>query len=91
MDSWTEKQINSMRAGGNDKFNQFIDQYGVKKTLPIAQKYNTPAVLLYKDRLLASIEGRELPTQLPTVSSTTTSGGSAIAEGSEPLPGMTNI
>jgi ADP-ribosylation factor GTPase-activating protein 1 len=91
MDSWTEKQINAMRAGGNDKFNQFIDQYGVKKTLPIAQKYNTPAVLLYKDRLLASIEGRELPTQLPTVSATPTSGGVAIAEGSEPLPGTTII
>ena len=51
MDSWTEKQINMMRQGGNDKFNKFLEQYNVKKTMPIAQKYNTPASKLYKDRL----------------------------------------
>lgn len=78
-----------MRQGGNDKFNQFLDKYGVKKTTPIPQKYNTPAAMLYRDRLLATIEGRELPTQLPVVSSQSASGSTALAEGSEPLPGAT--
>ena len=46
MDSWTEKQISMMRQGGNDQFNKFIEQYSVKKSLPIPQKYNTPGIYI---------------------------------------------
>ena len=66
MDAWTEKQINMMRNGGNDKFNDFLLQYDIPKNTPIANKYNRPASLLYKERLLATVEGRPLPTELPT-------------------------
>lgn len=54
MDSWNEKQIKSMQNSGNDKFNQFISQYGVQKLTSIPVKYNTPAAKLYKDRYVAS-------------------------------------
>ena len=50
MDSWTEKQINLMRNGGNNKFNEFLKGYDIKKETPIANKYNLPAATLYKDR-----------------------------------------
>lgn len=55
MDSWTEKQINLMRNGGNNKFNEFLKAYDIKKETPIANKYNLPAATLYKDRYFTDI------------------------------------
>lgn len=68
MDSWTDKQIEMMRCGGNNKCVAFLQSYQVPKNMPIPQKYNTPAAMLYRDRLLAQVEGRPLPTELPVVS-----------------------
>lgn len=85
MDSWTEKQIQQMRLGGNEQFNKFLQQYSVPKSMSIPQKYHTPASMLYKDRLSAKVEGRELPTQLPVVAAA--SSAASIAEGTDPLPG----
>lgn len=86
MDSWTEKQIQQMRLGGNEQFNNFLQQYSVPKSMAIPQKYHTPASMLYKDRLSAKVEGKELPTQLPVVAPSASS-GPGIAEGTDPLPG----
>jgi ADP-ribosylation factor GTPase-activating protein 1 len=58
-------QIQKMRLGGNDACIQFLQKYGVPKNMPIAQKYNTPAAALYRDRLDAQANGRPLPTELP--------------------------
>jgi ADP-ribosylation factor GTPase-activating protein 1 len=85
MDSWNEKQINMMRSGGNDECVAFLAKYNVPKSMPIPQKYNTPAALLYKDRLLAKVEGRALPTELPKVSASQST--SSVQGGSDPLPG----
>jgi hypothetical protein len=49
MDSWNEKQIRMMRMGGNAKCNAYLQQYGVAKNTPIAQKYNTPAAQHYRE------------------------------------------
>ena len=88
MDSWTEKQINIMRNGGNDKFIEFLQKYNIKKETPIANKYNMPAAILYKDRLLAQVEGRPLPTELPKLSSSSsTSSLGSTPGGTDPLPG----
>lgn len=101
MDSWNDKQIQKMRVGGNDKLNQFLQQYGVGKTTPIPQKYNAPAAALYRDRIDAQVHGRPLPTELPSspntgmssAGSTHSSAGSlsssGVAQGTDPLPGET--
>eukprot|EP01031_Cornospumella_fuschlensis_P029584 gene29584-35713_t len=68
MDSWTEKQINMMRTGGNDKCIAFLQSYNVAKNTPINVKYNTPAAHLYRDRLNAEVNGLPLPTELPKLS-----------------------
>jgi ADP-ribosylation factor GTPase-activating protein 1 len=81
MDSWTEKQIKQMRLGGNEKCINFLKSYNVEKSLAIPLKYNTAAATLYKDRLLAEIENRPLPTELPKVDQ------NAAHHGSDPLPG----
>ena len=47
MDSWNEKQIMMMKAGGNDKCINFLAQYNVPKSMAIAMKYNTPGMYIY--------------------------------------------
>ena len=43
-------QITMMRSGGNDACIKFLASHNVAKEMPIQQKYNTPAALLYRDR-----------------------------------------
>jgi hypothetical protein len=69
MDSWTDKQIQMMRIGGNNKCIKFLASYDVAKSLAIPQKYNTPVALLYRDRISAEVNGLPLPTELPVVKS----------------------
>jgi hypothetical protein len=62
MDSWSEKQIQSMRVGGNDRCNQFLEKYGFPKNTPIARKYNTQAAAFYRNMIAAAAEGLPVPT-----------------------------
>ena len=81
MDSWSEKQIQIMRSGGNQKCNSFLQQHSVNKETSIPTKYNSPPAQLFRDRLLAEVEGRPLPTELPKALNNATAGGT------DPLPG----
>ena len=102
MDSWNEKQISSMRLGGNDSCNQFLAKYKVISAIKddtahnIFQKYNSPAAALYKDRLRAIVEGKEeLPNDISKYQPAASSGGSGatsvnVAQGSDPLAGESN-
>eukprot|EP00638_Chattonella_subsalsa_P005034 CAMPEP_0117744350 /NCGR_PEP_ID=MMETSP0947-20121206/6700_1 /TAXON_ID=44440 /ORGANISM="Chattonella subsalsa, Strain CCMP2191" /LENGTH=429 /DNA_ID=CAMNT_0005561269 /DNA_START=357 /DNA_END=1646 /DNA_ORIENTATION=- len=65
MDSWTDKQISMMRMGGNAALREWFTSKGVDNNMHIREKYNTPEAELYKERLLAKVEGRPLPTELP--------------------------
>ncbi|CAM9538395.1 unnamed protein product [Ascophyllum nodosum] len=65
MDSWSDKQIKMMRAGGNQKLIDWFSSHDVTSSQRINQKYHTPAAELYRERLIATIEGRPLPTELP--------------------------
>ncbi|PIN11208.1 ADP-ribosylation factor GTPase activator [Handroanthus impetiginosus] len=58
MDSWSEIQLKKMELGGNEKFNNFISQYGVPKETDVVVKYNTKAATLYRDRIQALAEGK---------------------------------
>lgn len=84
MDSWNEKQIKQMKAGGNDKCNEFLKGHSIHKTMAIPQKYNSPAAELYRDRLLAEVEGKPLPTELKAPTSN-------VVQGSDPLPGESEV
>lgn len=86
MDSWNDKQIRMMKVGGNDKCIKFLKQYNVEKNVPIPQKYNSPAALLYRDRITAEVEGKPLPTELPVVKQSSHAGSGAV-QGSDPLVG----
>jgi len=67
MDSWTDAQLALMKAGGNDKLNQFLQKHGVASRTPVREKYNSPAAQLYKQVLKARVEGKPEPTELPKV------------------------
>ncbi|KDP20155.1 hypothetical protein JCGZ_00032 [Jatropha curcas] len=58
MDSWSEIQIKKMEAGGNERLNAFLAQYGISKETDIVTKYNTNAASVYRDRIQALAEGR---------------------------------
>lgn len=58
MDSWSEIQIKKMEAGGNERLNAFLAQYGIPKETDIVTKYNTKAAGIYRDRIQALAEGR---------------------------------
>ena len=51
MDSWTDSQLNLMKAGGNDKCNQYLQKHGIGPKTPIKQKYDSPAAQLFKTSL----------------------------------------
>lgn len=68
-----------MRIGGNNKFNDFLKEHNVSKTMDIVVKYNTPAALFYRERLHAEANGLPLPTKMPEAA--------AVIHGSDPLPG----
>ncbi|EFJ51840.1 hypothetical protein VOLCADRAFT_103335 [Volvox carteri f. nagariensis] len=59
MDSWSPEQLKKMQLGGNAKLNAFLKQYGVDKSTDIKEKYNTRAAEFYREKLRASVEGRE--------------------------------
>ncbi|KAJ4895762.1 putative ADP-ribosylation factor GTPase-activating protein AGD6 [Raphanus sativus] len=58
MDSWSEIQIKKMQAGGNDRLNSFLAQYGIPKETDIVSKYSSNAATVYRDRIKALAEGR---------------------------------
>ena len=58
MDSWSEIQIKKMEAGGNERLNSFLSQYGIAKETDIISKYNSNAASVYRDRIQALAEGK---------------------------------
>lgn len=65
MDSWSDKQLALMKAGGNDKCNEYLKARGINPRTPIKAKYESEAAQLYKEVLKARVEGRPEPTSLP--------------------------
>ncbi|CAN0585079.1 unnamed protein product, partial [Laminaria digitata] len=53
MDSWSEKQIKMMRAGGNQKLQDWFSSHGVTSDERISKKYHSPAAELFRERCVA--------------------------------------
>ena len=65
MDSWTDKQMKLMKAGGNKKCNDYLKSKGIAPNTPVKAKYESDVAQLYKECLKARVEGRPEPTSLP--------------------------
>jgi hypothetical protein len=61
MDSWNDKQISSMRVGGNEKCNSFLKKYGIEKQTPVQKKYNNEVAMFYRRIISAEAEGEAPP------------------------------
>ncbi|KAH3762050.1 ADP-ribosylation factor GTPase-activating protein AGD7 [Pelomyxa schiedti] len=59
MDSWTQRQLSFMKAGGNENYVKYLEDSGVPRNAPWVQKYPSHVVDIYKDKLTALAEGRE--------------------------------
>jgi len=66
MDSWSEKQIEMMKRGGNKRLREFFELYQIPRDAPADFKYKTRAAAYYRDMIKAEVEGREVP-QRPTL------------------------
>lgn len=64
MDSWTPAQMELMKAGGNQKCEDYLTSKGIPPNTPIKEKYESDAAQLYKEILKARAEGRPEPTKL---------------------------
>ncbi|KAJ8608083.1 hypothetical protein CTAYLR_009631 [Chrysophaeum taylorii] len=101
MDAWTPKQVEMMKHGGNQQLNAWWPKYGISATAGISAKYGSPAAQLYRERLVAKVEGKPLPAELPkartghvstvydggTRDSMSAGGFGATSKGVEPLKG----
>jgi hypothetical protein len=65
MDSWSEKQIQAMKLGGNQNLNEYLEQKGIARSISIRDKYDNDTAQLYKLQLKARIDGQTIPTELP--------------------------
>lgn len=65
MDSWSEKQIQAMKLGGNQNLNEYLEAKGIARSSSIREKYDNDTAQLYKLQLKARIDGQAIPTDLP--------------------------
>jgi len=64
MDSWKPVHLKMMQLGGNKRFQDFLDEHGVPRNIPIREKYQTRAAAWYRENLRAEAEGSETPPPL---------------------------
>lgn len=86
MDSWSEKQVDAMKKGGNLNLNKFLEENGIAKLTPIREKYDNDTAKLYKLQLTARVEGQAIPTKLPPPPQTKIKESKYQGFGSSPPP-----
>jgi hypothetical protein len=61
LDSWSEAQLLTMKAGGNTRLALFLDSFGIAQSASPEYKYNTKAMTYYRELLKCETEYREPP------------------------------
>uniref|UniRef100_A0A7S4IVL5 Arf-GAP domain-containing protein n=1 Tax=Odontella aurita TaxID=265563 RepID=A0A7S4IVL5_9STRA len=56
MDSWTDAQISSMKAGGNGRFLRYLDFRGVARDADAREKYDSGVARAYKEDLRRRVD-----------------------------------
>jgi len=59
LDRWTKQHLSQMEAGGNAACRVFLNEYGVPEELDIRQKYDNDVAALYREKILATSQGKE--------------------------------
>lgn len=59
MDKWKDSELEKMKVGGNLNAKKFLEsQPDWSSSMPLAQRYNTKAAALYRDKISALADGR---------------------------------
>ena len=66
MDSWSDKELEVMRVGGNRAMRDFFAAQAFPAALTIEQKYSSEAAALYRDRIRVLSEGGQ-PKPIPKI------------------------
>ncbi|KAF5889000.1 ADP-ribosylation factor GTPase-activating protein 1 isoform X2, partial [Clarias magur] len=60
MDKWKDVELEKMKAGGNEKFQLFLDlQDDYNPNWSLQEKYNSRAAALFRDKVATEAEGKE--------------------------------
>eukprot|EP00027_Filamoeba_sp_ATCC50430_P008087 CAMPEP_0168550276 /NCGR_PEP_ID=MMETSP0413-20121227/5550_1 /TAXON_ID=136452 /ORGANISM="Filamoeba nolandi, Strain NC-AS-23-1" /LENGTH=465 /DNA_ID=CAMNT_0008580719 /DNA_START=277 /DNA_END=1674 /DNA_ORIENTATION=+ len=66
MDTWNDKQLAKMQAGGgNANLSSFFNEYGVDNRAPIKEKYHSKAAEVYRNKVSAKAEGKSFKMPSP--------------------------
>ncbi|KAL1469573.1 hypothetical protein MTO96_041003, partial [Rhipicephalus appendiculatus] len=61
MDKWKDLELEKMRVGGNDKARRFLEaQLDWDPTAPLAQRYDSKAAALYRDKIATEAQGKDV-------------------------------
>mmetsp|Transcript_6199 Transcript_6199/g.13683 ORF Transcript_6199/g.13683 Transcript_6199/m.13683 type:complete len:180 (-) Transcript_6199:85-624(-) len=64
MDAWKPEHLKMLQIGGNQRFQQMLEESGTSK-LPLAAKYCTPAAEAYRAALKAAVSPAPAPAPVP--------------------------
>ena len=70
LDTWSPRQGAVMLRGGNEQCNAFLEQRGIERATPVAEKYGSAAASMYRDQMkrepLSPSESPTTRNRLPT-------------------------
>lgn len=58
MDTWSDRQLAFMKAGGNDRAKEWLERYNAKES-DMKNKYSSPVFEAYREKLKATVENRK--------------------------------
>ena len=83
MDKWKDIELEKMKAGGNRKAKQFLEsQPDYNARMPLAEKYNTRAAALYRDKISTEASGKPWSVEMSSAKNYTSSSISKSASSS---------
>lgn len=79
LDSWTEPQLAVMKAGGNLKFSQYLEEHGAPTHVSIKEKYESEVAQHYKTIIVATVKGENVPSFPPNTGSSSNNEDSTMS------------
>lgn len=61
LDSWSNREVELMRKGGNQRLRDFFAEYHIKTEFPLTMRFSFLALYYYKLMLAAEVDGTPAP------------------------------
>ena len=57
MDKWKTMELEKMKVGGNQSWQDFLDEHDANPSWSIDEKYNSKPAALYRDKIVTEAQG----------------------------------